>query len=601
MKRKSLFLILGLFVVTTFIGCGGSTQPVEEDSIFPSETKGMEESVNPEAEPEAETETEAELETEQVWVLSLEKELVQHYEWNDDEPVILARTSYSPVWLQEDDAKLYPELAEALKELVLLQTNSMEDGYENLIIFGKEELQMNPDSFTTQVSNLDVQVRRADSVAVSLLEDSYLDCALACGVYGKHGYNFDTVTGKELHLTDVIPDLSSIPALVEKELKSHMWSGDFYSDTAVEDYFKSTSVEDISWTLDYNGVTFYFAAGSMAEEGFGSLVANIPFAGNEELFVEKYMDVPDAYMVRLSLNSSFFTELDGDGRCEELHVTGSYDSEGRYYSDFGIYTDTDASYYYEEFYSYGLRPYYVKTADEHHYLYLFTDGIEGYHRKMTLVILNLEDGIITKTAECYMGPYYRQEQDSLRDLFYVPTDSEWLYLDDFGDGFWKDQFEEGIYYGQEPQAYEVGYNGIPNPVPIYPEYDDDIEIPLEFDEECMRNVEMKPENLVTTLWLGHMVKEMETGECEYYPLIDSQGQPSIDAVLEFREDFTGYFREGEDTLEFSWHCQDDVEAVIKTKDGQTMRLECYRQEGVPEERDMMWIRLQKGGRAIWLY
>lgn len=594
MKRNVLILMFCMFAMTFFSGCGTSTQPADDKKSDLTEKEDVERTMKPETQEDV-------TEPEEVHVLALEKELINRYEWDKDEPVILAKTSYSPVCLQEKDAKTYPELAGALQELVLLQKNSKDDEYENLISFGKEELQLNPDSFKTQVSNLDIQVRRADSVAVSLLEDSYLNCSVACDVYGKHGYNFDTVTGKELKLTDVIPDLSSIPALVEKELNSHRWAGEFYSDTAVEDYFQETPAEDISWTLDYNGVTFYFSAGSLAEEGFGSLVVNIPFAGNEELFVEKYMEIPDAYIVRLSMDSSFFTELDDDGVCEELYVTGSYDSEGHYYSDFGIYTDTDALYYYEESYSYGLRPYYVKTSDGHHYLYLFADGIEKYHRKMTLIILNLDGGSFTKTAECAMGPYYRQEQETLRDFFYVPTDPDALYLDDFGDGFWKDQFEAGIYQGEEPQAYTIGMNGIPMPVQMYPEYDDDIELELEFDEERMRGVEMKPEYPISTIWLGHMIKEMETGECKYYPLLDSQDQPTVFASLQFYEDGTGCFRDGEETLEFTWYCQDDVAAVIEVKDGQRMHFEYYRMEDASEEGDILWMRLQKDDRIIWLY
>ena len=61
-----------------------------------------------------------------------------------------------------------------------------------------------------------------------------------------------------------------------------------------------------------------------------------------------------------------------------------------------------------------------------------------------------------------MGPYYRQEPDTLADVFYVPTDPSRLYLDDFGDGFWEEQFEDGIYTGEEPKAFRVEKSsGIP--------------------------------------------------------------------------------------------------------------------------------------------
>lgn len=828
--RKNIWIcVLFTYILVAFAGCGKSEQPMDREEIVTEDIGEMS--------------TEAEKIEKSVDVLALEKTLVTRYEWDEKLPVILARSEYSPVRMQEKDAKLYPQMAEVLEELALLQTNSMEDEYENLKAFAKEELQKNPDTFRTQVSTLDMHVRRADSAAVSLLADSYQDCVVVNNSYGKFGYNFDTETGRELQITDVISDMSQIPELVYAELKHQMVEEQFSSDAAVADYFKNTPKKDIAWTLDYNGVTFYFSAGTLAEEEFGAMMANIPFEGNEKLFTAKYMNVPDAYMVRLSLNSPFFTELDGDEKCEELFVTGNYDQEGRFYSDFEIHSDTDA-YYHEEYYAYGFRPYYVKTADDQNYLYLFADGIESFHRKMTLVIINLDDGIFTKAGECYMGPYYRQELDTLADVFYVPTDPNRLYLDDFGDGFWEEQFEDGIYTGEEPKAYRVekscgipvaaveagedgasvavssveelleeikpgacivlqpgyynlsetieelwntqgkewneqhtyvqleecfdgvqlvicnaydltilggsentayteivtepryatvfifrdcenvvlrnltmghtetgqcegnvldfygcnnismsamdlygcGYYGIgafkgtgelyvysstirdcsggsmniceadgklefhncwfenngiwcnyetsgTSSLSFYeccfgsterdyfmyhpdvytkdctweeggevaPEYGWDIESEMEFDEDLMRGIELKPEIPTYTVWYGYLSKDVETGESECYPIRDPETSEMISVTMEFREDGTGWIQEGDEYLEFTWYCLDDVMACMKAENGLEMSVEFYKQEGASEAADVIWMRLVKDNKIIWLY
>ena len=835
MRKNVWICVLLTYILAALAGCGKSEQPIKSEETVTEDAGEMS--------AEAEKNEESVVEKEEVAVLALEKTLVTRYEWDEKLPVILARSEYSPVRMQEKDAKLYPQMAEVLDELALLQTNSMEDEYENLKAFAKEELQKNPDTYRTQVSTLDMHVRRADSAAVSLLADSYLDSVLVSNSYGNFGYNFDTETGRELQITDVIPDMSQIPELVYAELKRQMVEEKFSSDTAVADYFKNTPKKDIAWTLDYNGVTFYFSAGTLAEEEFGAMMANIPFEGNEKLFTPKYMNVPDAYMVRLSLNSPFFTELDGDGKCEELFVTGNYDQEGRFYSDFGIYTDKDA-YYHEEYYAYGFRPYYVKTADDQNYLYLFADGIESFHRKMTLVIINLDDGIFTKAGECYMGPYYRQEPDTLADVFYVPTDPSRLYLDDFGDGFWEEQFEDGIYTGEEPKAFRVekssgipvvavdagedgasvavssveelleeikpgacivlqpGYYNLSETIeelwntqgqewneqhtyvqleecfdgtqlvicgvddlmicggsdsPAYteivtqpryaavlsfrdcenvdlgnftightetgecmgnvldfygcsnvsmsamdlygcgvygigacegtrelymysctirdcsegalniyeaagelafyncwfqnngeyhnyvasdtstlsfyecsfgaserdyflyhpdvytkdctweegeevaPEYGWDIESEMEFDEDLMRGIELKPEIPTYTVWYGYLSKDVETGESECYPIRDPETSEMISVTMEFREDGTGWIQEGEEYLEFTWYCLDDVMACMKAENGLEMSVEFYKQEGASEAADVIWMRLLKENKIIWLY
>ena len=828
--RKNIWIcILFIYILVAFAGCGKSEQPMDCEEIVTEDIGEMS--------------TEAEKIEKSVDVLALEKTLVTRYEWDEKLPVILARSEYSPVRMQEKDAKLYPQMAAVLDELALLQTNSMEDEYENFMSFAKEELQKNPDTFRTQVSTLDMHVRRADSAAVSLLADSYQDCVVVNNSYGKFGYNFDTETGRELQITDVISDMSQIPELVYAELKCQMVEEKFSSDTAVADYFKNTPKKDIVWTLDYNGVTFYFSAGTLAEEEFGAMMVHIPFEGNENLFTPKYLNVPDAYMVRLSLNSPFFTELDGDGKSEELFVTGNYDQEGRFYSDFEIHSNKDA-YYHEEYYAYGFRPYYVKTADDQNYLYLFADGIEGFHRKMTLVIINLDDGIFTKAGECYMGPYYRQDPDTLADIFYVPTDPNRLYLDDFGDGFWEEQFEDGIYTGEEPKAFRVekssgipvvavevgeggasvavssveelleeikpgacivlqpGYYNLSETIeelwntqgqewnkqhtyvqleecfdgtqlaicgvddlmicggsdsPAYteivtqpryaavlsfrdcenvnlgnltightetgecmgnvldfygcsnvsmsamdlygcgvygigacegtgelymysstirdcsegalniyevagklafyncwfqnngeyhnyvasdtsslsfyecrfgaserdyflyhpdvytkdctweegeevaPEYGWDIESEMEFDEDLMRGIELKPEIPTYTVWYGYLLKDTETGESGCYPIRDPETSQMISVTVEFREDGTGWIQEGEEYLEFTWYCLDDVMACMRAENGLEMSVEFYRQEGASEAADVIWMRLLKENKIIWLY
>ena len=246
---------------------------------------------------------------------------------------------------------------------------SMEEEYDNLCASVGEDLPWTEGTQETWVSTLDIQVRRADSVSVSLLSDSYSDYGWIEDFRGMHGTNYDTQTGQVLALDDVMEVNNELAQAVFKELNSHMWAGDFYADDTVEAYFANTPHEDISWTLDYNGVTFYFADGELAEAGNGRQTATVSFAEYPQLFAEKYMAVPQAYIVELPMDSSFFTDLDGNGDLEELNVTGWYNSDVGLYGSFGIYTDTDGHYHYEECYADGFCPYYVKTAEEPKHLY----------------------------------------------------------------------------------------------------------------------------------------------------------------------------------------------------------------------------------------
>ena len=380
--------------------------------------------------------------------ITLVKYFSQQSEWDDE--ILLAVSEYTAVILSEDSTQKYSTLSDTLEQTKNMTVRSMEDEFDNLLATAKEELDLlGVDSFVTKESTLDVQIRRADSVAVSVLSDSFL-------VYGNindrylNGTTYDTETGKQLAITDVIKDMSKIPAIVKKELTAHTWTGDFTSENSVEDYFRDTPENGIRWMLDYSGVTFYFRNGDVAEIGRnGHLAATVSFAQYPELFHEKYMTVPTSYMVELPLNHPFCADLDGDGDLEELNVTPVLDERGLLYESFDIYSDTDAQYYHADFSADtthrtgGYHPYYVKTADGRHYLYVFAEGSELASNDMKLRVIDITGGGFKEVGDMHIAPGY------------VPVDCSWVLTDP------ENMMLENFETQQETAAYRVGSDGMP--------------------------------------------------------------------------------------------------------------------------------------------
>lgn len=122
--------------------------------------------------------------------LSLQKQLYSLYDWDDD--ALLVQSEFSHVTLWQNDAAKYPKLAEALNQTANMVKRSMEDEYDNLCATAREEL---PWAGETSVSTLGIQVRRADSVVLSLLSDSYSDYGWIEDFRGMHGTNYDAQTG----------------------------------------------------------------------------------------------------------------------------------------------------------------------------------------------------------------------------------------------------------------------------------------------------------------------------------------------------------------------------------------------------------------------
>ena len=455
MKKTSLVTLL-ICMLVTLTACGAKAPEAEqekntqeaqvtesivesvaeiesEEILQPQETEGTEVVEEPQ---------DSSVAAEKPQVLSLQETRKARYEGiNDFEKFLMInKFNYVTFW---EGAETYPDMARMMSETAGMITRSQEDEADNMVSFAQEMFDVDS-YFETQISTVDTQVRRADSVAVSYLTDSYADYGFIDEFRGMQGSNYDTQTGQQLALTDVVKDMTQIPALVQKELNSHLWAGEGYSETAIQDYFNNTPEDGISWTLDYNGVTFYFGDGDITEPGNGGQTATISFAEYPELFEEKYRNVPEAYMVRLPLDSSFFTNLDGDSTLEELNVTGVYNEEGRFYSQFGIYTDTDGYYHYEDFYAYGYNPYYVKTADGKHYLYLFCEENDADNRQMMLVVFDVSDGLFVRVGEMNAAPAYIPS-----DNFILPLDPEYLRLDNF------DSME------QDFGVYMVGEDGMP--------------------------------------------------------------------------------------------------------------------------------------------
>lgn len=363
-------------------------------------------------------------------VLSLNKESISHHEWYEDFPTMLVKSEYSDVTLDKSMEEQYPELAEALSETSTMRKRAMEDEKDNLLADATREFMNDGEAFSTHISSLDVYVRRADSVAVSILEDYNSD-----GVRAISGLNYDTESGEKLALSDVVNDVPSISSLVEKEILNRIGEDESLGGTAVADYFNNRSEDDIRWTFEYNGITFWFNPGDIAPTNFGVQTVTLTFEKYPELFVEKYTAVPGAYTIGLPLSTYLYTDVTGDKQTEEIFVE-AFSNDDIAYSSFAL--QTEESYYEDELVSYGLEPYYVKTADGNSYIFIFSKNSDD---ETSLKVFDLKDGKVKFVDEAGLGILCNQ-----KGIYTLPTNPAELELFD--------------YDNSSSNTYFVGENGI---------------------------------------------------------------------------------------------------------------------------------------------
>ncbi|MBE6922224.1 MAG: hypothetical protein E7465_03470 [Ruminococcaceae bacterium] len=445
--KRIICVMLSVCILLCLAACGKDSEPTAApESTASAETQAPTQTQLP-TEPPAPVETQASTEAAEpqknegsIRLLTVEKALHTYYEWADELPGALVRSEHSTVTLGGEDAETYPEMAQVLSQIAVMQENAMLEEFDNLVSFAREEQSWAGAGFEAYVSTLDVQVRRADSLVVSLLSDSYSHYGQIQYYRVYHGSNYDTQTGREILLNEVVDVNNDLALAVEQELLEQMYAEAFHSEYAVQNYFADTPYNGFSWTLDYTGVTFYFAPGQFCEGG--SMTATVTFAEYPELFNEKYTEVPQQYAVEMPLDISFFADLNGDSQQEAISVSGCYDNERNCYLDFGVYTNQDGCWY-EECYAHELHPYYVKAADGH-YLYLFFEDFDEGMRGMHLMVLRLnDDGSVTKSGEANVSPAWLTD-----NRFLVPTDPSRLILDDMDSG-------------TKSIAFSVGSGGIP--------------------------------------------------------------------------------------------------------------------------------------------
>ncbi|MBQ8759202.1 MAG: DUF3298 domain-containing protein, partial [Clostridia bacterium] len=441
MKKPAAILLMA-FVLICFAACDKGNKPDTENHNEIPETEVTAESA---------TETDTVPETHNApEIITVRKGITESYEWQEDDAAMKARCKTTFIILDDEEREKYPSLAKALDKTAPLCMDSHETDFESLIYQANRQLELY-DGFNTQISILDTHIRRSDSNVFTALSDSYTNTIHIEDFRAFHGTSYDTQTGKELKITDVVKDMSVFAQIVENKLNAYMWSGEYYSETAVKDYFENRTAEGISWSLDYNGVTVYFNPGDIAGTAYGIVTATVSFEEHPEIFEEKYTEVPDAYIMKLPLACSSYLDINNDGHLEEFIATANYDEIMGMYSD--LYLVTSDCFYEESICAYGFNPYYVKTADDRHLLYLFIEGSDSWDRLMNLYVYDITDGKVTKLDETALAPHHDVNSDGV-DIFTLPTDPEKMYLDYFVE-------EEGFFYPSFAENYTVGSDGLP--------------------------------------------------------------------------------------------------------------------------------------------
>lgn len=297
------------------------------------------------------------------------------YSTSDPEYKDLFHNQYELARLNQESAAVYPELDSALKAWSG-EKQARQEEYNSHMHELADDVYENEAQVLPLTAQSDLYVRRADEKVLSLLEFTASYEGGVHGMYGYFGYNFDSRTGEKLTLDRVFRNTDDLPGLIAETLRKTYPGMSFHSlDESLSEDFSSGTYADWNWTLDPNGVTFYFAPYYLASYADGSLEAFIPFRGNESIFTGEFGEQTGAWAMGMP---DFFNQnyMRSDGSWHKLLLIKNpdeYDAfNGLTIEKDGNQTAMPGLWYYEADFSL------VHAADGAYYLYAMYTSENDY-------------------------------------------------------------------------------------------------------------------------------------------------------------------------------------------------------------------------------
>ncbi|MDY2595079.1 MAG: hypothetical protein SOW34_09295 [Oliverpabstia sp.] len=308
-----------------------------------------------------------------------------------DEKEVFCSGYYSTI--QTGDS-LYPKLQDALTDYNMDIRDSVQDTLDDCYEDCHEHSSSGNCSYYSGIY-IQHEVYRSDTTIVSILcheslygcQENEDDCK---------ELNIDPVTGKILHLNDVVQNMDSLSSALEEAICKQVPSGSLKDNLShkLQDILEDDDLDDAAWNLGYQYLVFSFEAGSIAKETEGKLTIFLQDTDGG-ILKEKYQQLPDRYAYRIPTEIPFYADINGDGTTDSLIVHGDITEYDMIETIDVRVNDTSTTF---ESWSYDILPYLVHTEDNRNYLYLDTLHDNDYH-SISVVDLNGTSPVYVDTIE----------------------------------------------------------------------------------------------------------------------------------------------------------------------------------------------------------
>ena len=328
-RLVSTALICGILSVSMLNGCGKKAADATAGTAAIQENSSAEETTTQAKESSAE-ETKAEEEGQEnqdsAAIVPVTVDYSYDGDWKDQKTLFSSKVAQ--IKLMDDSHEKLQDALKALNQSALDDQKSVIDENKE---YAEQEYASNPD-MVEYTFDRDILVARSDETVLSMavMEGSYLGGAHPFGM--TTGRTYDTQTGKELSLKDVVSDYDGIYEYVKKQLEENYDQSMFfedYQDTLQKMFYdESGDYGTVQWTISQTGLSIYFNQYDLAPYVAGSQQVDISFKDQPQLFQSKYVVEKESYSKVIRENSSCFADVNGDGKEEEISYSVARDEYG---------------------------------------------------------------------------------------------------------------------------------------------------------------------------------------------------------------------------------------------------------------------------------
>ena len=316
---------------------------------------------------------------------------------NDDDGEQLYNKASESLYLMEGTEDTYPGIKKALDSFNK-SVNSVSGDYSQseLIEMAKEQ-KASSEYFTYYMDSFNAQIARVDDKVLSISVGSESYYGGAHGYYGTSGYVYDSHTGEELSILDVVSSKEDLKAAAQ-EIFSRDYPMLIESEPGCEDYLNESldKPENLNWCMGPTTLDIYYNPYELASYAAGAQTIQIRYADYPNLFSKGYGESEGSWVKQ---GSDLMEDINGDGSLDYTHFEENvkYEEEYNYSYTDGFTIDTGIESKDIEWYCYGTTVYYIKK-DGRFYLYVIT---EGDNDSSSLLMYEITDGKIVELGEEY--------------------------------------------------------------------------------------------------------------------------------------------------------------------------------------------------------